>query len=564
MSTLIKSWRFSSTLISQFKNASKDAVLQSDRFDHDGCRFYIECTPNGFSDAGSKEGECTLWLAVETLPDDIAKLDITIRFVCDEISYDTSRRSPKLGGSPGCSWSVGMLNPPQNTVFNNRSSWSFKCYVTIHEKIKKTESDQMSLDTMLQLLTLLKSMNQQELKEVVGDDQKSDSGLSDIDDLLNDDEKGFAYVADGYGKKLDLPWDATQSVVSLKQDFAEKICCDPDELQILALVNGEIVEVEHQTLTDNKINDPKDIIVFPKEDRKEAVKRMLRANWWKKPESKRQAKDWLKQTGNQGKQGIDNLITKNGLNPGWNDVLSKLDYNNVLKIIRDDSIMSKIDRIRVDKDERRKYNISNDQVIELTYAEIAKMHTKTTALREKFYEDMSKAALKGTDMGLNPDCATFFDQFKPGDKGTNGKTIGFFGIICLIDGKDLKAMGIPCKKYGIIKKGQVYVYPSEPHNKNIKLGEKTENGSYVNPSLGGTGHQQLCDKAGLPRDYCAGFAITPPKLKFRSGTCNASKYGKIKGFDNKRALSEKLQDCLKDAFNGTAANKFYDTIDHGN
>lgn len=219
--------------------------------------------------------------------------------------------------------------------------------------------------------------------------------------------------------------------------------------------------------------------------------------------------------------------------------------------------MSKIDEIRVDKDARRKYNISNDQVVELTYSEIAKMHQKTTALCERFYQDMSKAALKGTDMVLNPDCGKFFDQFKPGDKGVNGKTIGFFGIICLIDGKILKAMGIPCKKYDLIKKGQVYVYPSEPHNHNIKLGEETINGPYVNPILGGTGHQQLCDKVGLPRDYCVGFAITPPKLKFRSG-------GKIEGFDNKRALSEKLQDCLKAAFTGTKANTFYDTIDYGN
>eukprot|EP01084_Bolivina_argentea_P082349 149092_1 len=388
------------------------------------------------------------------------------------------------------------------------------------------------------------------------DENKSDSGsdLENVDDLINDPEPGLAFVGDGCGQKVDIPFNTQQSVVSLKQDFADKMQCDPSEIKMLAYIDPDFIEIEKQTLEDNKVKDSKDLIIFKESDRREAVKKIIRAKKWEDISFRKQAKKWLKGTGNEGKQGIDNLIKKNGLDDGWNDVLAKMKYTDVLKIIKDENILSKIDQIRVDQDKRKKYNISDDQVAKLTYSEIAKMAKKTKALREQFYEDMSKTTLKGTDMKLDPDCGKIFDAFQPG-------AMNFYGIISLIDGKDLKAMGVPCKNVDSIKKGQVYIYPSKAHDKTIKFAGKTQKGYYVNGKIGGTGHGELCEISGLPAMYCGGFAIQPPTLKFRSGTCNSSKSSKVKGFDNGKALNKILQDCLKSAFKGTNASKFYNKVD---
>eukprot|EP00486_Rosalina_sp_Unknown_P000516 CAMPEP_0201566434 /NCGR_PEP_ID=MMETSP0190_2-20130828/6176_1 /ASSEMBLY_ACC=CAM_ASM_000263 /TAXON_ID=37353 /ORGANISM="Rosalina sp." /LENGTH=477 /DNA_ID=CAMNT_0047985113 /DNA_START=50 /DNA_END=1484 /DNA_ORIENTATION=- len=391
-----------------------------------------------------------------------------------------------------------------------------------------------------------------------GDDSKSasdsdsDSDFSDVDDLLNNTAPGLSFVGDGSGQKVDIPFNSQQSVVSLKQDFADKMQCDSDEIQLMAWVDGNIVEVERQTLEENKVTNPKDLIICKKTDRQEAVKRIIRAKKWDDKDFRKQAKSWMKESGNEGKQGIDNLIKKNGLADGWNDVLAKLEYTDVLKIIRDPDIMATMDKIRVDASVRSQYNISDDQIAALTYSEIAKMAKKDNALREQFYEDMSKTALSGTTMEINPDCAAMFAQFEPGK-------MGFYGVISLVDGKDLKAMGVPCKNVDQIKKGQVFVYPSSPHNKDIKLRDKTVNGGWTNGS--GTGHSQVCDLSGLPPMFCAGFGIQPPTLKFRSGTCNSSKRGTVKGFDNGKAINKVLQDCLKTAFTNTKAKEFYNQVD---
>eukprot|EP01084_Bolivina_argentea_P082345 149088_1 len=406
-----------------------------------------------------------------------------------------------------------------------------------------------------------------DLNEVVQDseDEKKepeDSDISDVEDLLNDGEEGLVFVGNGAGQKVDIPFDTQQTVRGLKQSFADKMQCEAKEIEILAYINGKFIEVENQTLAANEVFDPKTLIVCQKDDRKEAVKRLIRAHRWEDDKFRKEAKKLLKQSGlGAGKQGVDNLIKKNGLEEGWNDVLSQMNYKDVMKIIKDDNIMSRIDKIRMDANYRKSFNITDEQVSKLTFQQVSKMQRTTHGLREQFYEDMSKIALKGSTMVLNKDCAKFFDQFTPGEKGTNGETIGFFGVISLIDGKELKAMGIQCKNVDSIKQGQFYAYPSQPHNKQIKLGDRVVKGDYVNPNKGGTGHQQLCDIIGIPSEYCAGYAITPPTLKFRSGTCNQPKHGKINGFNNGRALNNVLQDCLKKAFTNTKATEFYNKID---
>eukprot|EP01084_Bolivina_argentea_P132947 234608_1 len=174
-------WRFLSNdnLTQNFKNATKDQVLRSEKFIHDGCKFFLECTPNGFSESGSKEGECTLWLAVDSLPDGIGKLNITIRFVCNELNYDASRSSPQLGVEPPCSWSVGLLETLQQNQFRNISNWVFRCYVTIHEKIERKNDDQL---LKLKLLLALLQQQQQEEQQQEEQQQQQEPNTSNQDE----------------------------------------------------------------------------------------------------------------------------------------------------------------------------------------------------------------------------------------------------------------------------------------------------------------------------------------------------------------------------------------------
>ena len=148
------SWVFPSTGKNtlEFHNSTKDYVLHSDEFVYEGCTFYCECTPNGFSSVGSKEGDCTLWLAVKSLPDGVQKLEATVKFVCNDIGYEASRRVNKLGRGQGCSWSMGMLNTTTKAVFMNVQSWTFHCYINIHkfddEDNKESEIDKLKKENV--------------------------------------------------------------------------------------------------------------------------------------------------------------------------------------------------------------------------------------------------------------------------------------------------------------------------------------------------------------------------------------------------------------------------------
>eukprot|EP01084_Bolivina_argentea_P218792 371208_1 len=155
-------WRFAaySQEILAFKQAKPDAVLQSEKFDYNGYRFYLECTPNGYSSQGLPEGDCILWLAIDKLPDDVKGIKVTFRFVCDEINYSASRICDNMGLGGDRKYSSGTLDTSKLSAYKYKSSWTFKCFITINEVFKKTADDKaigngLGLKEMLLLLSLI-------------------------------------------------------------------------------------------------------------------------------------------------------------------------------------------------------------------------------------------------------------------------------------------------------------------------------------------------------------------------------------------------------------------------
>eukprot|EP01084_Bolivina_argentea_P092101 165741_1 len=565
-------WLFDSntSLINRFKNANQDIVIRSEKFVYQGCTFYVECTPNGFSQQNIPEKQCVLWLAIDKLPDNIKAINVTFKFTCDEINYSYSRTCDNMGFSVGCKWSSGTLQTSNFQLYSTLSRWLFKCNITINEMYEKTDEDQeeINVSELQKLLFLLSSLkgktndvessknsDHEEKKQRDNSDHFDEDNINSSDDDYKQEEPGFNFFSQGCGSKFEIPFSKDTTVLGLKSVIADKYGYEPDDLKILT---KDFRLVEYQTLGANKVTDPSELIIYHKEEEEETVKRLIRENKWKDPVFKRKAKNWLNDTGMQGRAGVEKLIEKNGLEPGWNDILAKLKYSNVLKIIKDEDMMSKIDKARVDEDFRQKYGITKEETSKLTFMQLQRMNIKTNALREKFYADMRVAALSGINLHLDSDCETIFKQFNPNEKDEYGKSLAFYGIILLIDPQELKLRGILCKNINSLRKGQIYLYPSFNHSKKIEWRGKKGQNNCLQGS--GTGHQQLCDLTGLPADFCAGFAIQVPVLKFRSGTCNSSKIDKIDGFDSK-ALGDQLQKSLTKAFKGTSVEKFYNQLD---
>eukprot|EP00483_Globobulimina_turgida_P011138 UN11159 len=150
--------------IAVFTKTPIDSVIQSEKFNYDGCVFYIECTPNGYSKTSSRPGECVLWLAIASPPNDIEKLDVSFTFVCREIDYYSKRRRVHLGFCTGAIYSAGIENPILITkkilkILKNIRTLSFECHINIHDKIQKkeslTKSDSLVLGQTLVLLSIL-------------------------------------------------------------------------------------------------------------------------------------------------------------------------------------------------------------------------------------------------------------------------------------------------------------------------------------------------------------------------------------------------------------------------
>eukprot|EP01084_Bolivina_argentea_P235084 395685_1 len=168
-------WNFpSSNDIATISNLSEeDDPLRSPTFTYSQCKFYCECTPS----IELPEKECSLWLVLESVPENVAKLDISIRFVCDEIKYDSQRRTAELGVDDGAYFSIAMFDTIKKSQFTNKSCVTFTCDVTIHEKFEPFEDEKQSIqdtESFLKILGVLSKLNDDE------DDDDTKSQMSNV------------------------------------------------------------------------------------------------------------------------------------------------------------------------------------------------------------------------------------------------------------------------------------------------------------------------------------------------------------------------------------------------
>ena len=546
-------WNFNEQLSKRFKTCEFNSVIHSNDFIIDGCTFYIECTPNGFTDTKNNfgQGNCVIWLALrDSLPKGIGSLDITFDCQCKDINWNDTKRYSKLGYDFGCSWSVGLDHPIETNKFENLSNWNFECDITINKKNGKSE-----ISNLLTLLSMVKDI----------DDDKKDDDDDDDDDVKEYQVKDDAglNIVDGTGtkSKLNINYNMDMNVNELKQQIANNICCDVNNIKLLT---KDFREIKYNKLNHNNITQLSELIIVTNDNEKETINYMINNNKWKNKKFVKKAKNLLKLCDMEGKKGINKLLKENNLKKEWSNIFDKMNYTDVLKIISNVNVMNDIHEILTKENIREKYDISQDDINAVAGRfQYKQMEIVLKELRDAFYENMNLAITNGLPIILDNDSSQIFKLFTP------NKNKSFFGILLLIDSDELKLRGIKCKNFDNLKRGQAILFPGFQHDKIINWrNEKLPRGKNVNPMINyGTGHQQLCDLANLPNDFCAGFAIKDGQLLFRSGTCNYSKRNnrKIKGFtDGERTLAEQMRKSLEIALERTSARQFYTKSDHTN
>ena len=85
-------WKFhNSSDLDSFFNCQHGDVMTSSKFEINGCVFYFELTPNGWSSLVSIN-ECALWLAVDSLPHKVYDVGIIYHVNCTQIGYKEKER----------------------------------------------------------------------------------------------------------------------------------------------------------------------------------------------------------------------------------------------------------------------------------------------------------------------------------------------------------------------------------------------------------------------------------------------------------------------------------------
>eukprot|EP01083_Nonionella_stella_P019283 53597_1 len=129
-------WNFDHiTAVNRFKNAEENVCIESHKFTYEDCVFYLVCAPNGLPLQHVPKGECILWLAIDTLPDDIKAIHITFTFRCNAIKYTDSHTCRRMGliKTSGCSSSQAITTFSKFQDYQNLSQWTFELDIVIHQ-----------------------------------------------------------------------------------------------------------------------------------------------------------------------------------------------------------------------------------------------------------------------------------------------------------------------------------------------------------------------------------------------------------------------------------------------
>ena len=126
-------WKFENEFaVQSFWNCKHSDVITSKKFEVNGCVFYFELTPNGWTSM-IPEDECALWLAVDSLPSLPEYIDsIHVRFtiVCDEVEFVGSEEIGLTTPERGM-YSVTTANYMKRDAFKSLKKFEFELTVQI-------------------------------------------------------------------------------------------------------------------------------------------------------------------------------------------------------------------------------------------------------------------------------------------------------------------------------------------------------------------------------------------------------------------------------------------------
>eukprot|EP00484_Ammonia_sp_Unknown_P017602 CAMPEP_0197039168 /NCGR_PEP_ID=MMETSP1384-20130603/16007_1 /TAXON_ID=29189 /ORGANISM="Ammonia sp." /LENGTH=387 /DNA_ID=CAMNT_0042469723 /DNA_START=21 /DNA_END=1184 /DNA_ORIENTATION=- len=123
-------------------------VITSSKLYINGCCFYFELTPNGWSH-GCPEDKCALWLAVYSLPPKIRAVNVSLFIKCEDVEYAGDRTfklsTPDLGA-----YSMTSMSFMERSKFLPLKKFQFEMTVQIHELLEQENQELSILDAALQ------------------------------------------------------------------------------------------------------------------------------------------------------------------------------------------------------------------------------------------------------------------------------------------------------------------------------------------------------------------------------------------------------------------------------
>eukprot|EP01084_Bolivina_argentea_P286673 491801_1 len=133
-------WKFNNKKdIDLFMNCCKGDIITSRQFEINGNVFYLELTPNGWG--YWNKGDCVMWLAVHSLPQNIRKIKVLYRVVCDAIGYKKEKIETLCHPMDGV-----YSTTPEDQIdeaikidtYKELSQFEFKIFVKVISKFDKS------------------------------------------------------------------------------------------------------------------------------------------------------------------------------------------------------------------------------------------------------------------------------------------------------------------------------------------------------------------------------------------------------------------------------------------
>eukprot|EP01084_Bolivina_argentea_P238940 401483_1 len=135
-------WKFNNKIdIDSFLKAGKDDVITSTQFEVNGCVFYLELTPNGWTNQ-FPAGSVNVWLALDDLPKTMNKVFVEFMVVCNDIGYK-GKKTERLTLPTYGIYSTAPIHCMIRDKFKHLNQFQFECSIKI---IQMTDLDGNSVD----------------------------------------------------------------------------------------------------------------------------------------------------------------------------------------------------------------------------------------------------------------------------------------------------------------------------------------------------------------------------------------------------------------------------------